>query len=154
MLILTSLLLVVVLPAAFSAEQSGMTVKEIHKDREAFANEDHEHEFLVNRVEGKSQNEEVSDVMVFSFITTLLLVLFTPITTVIFSIISAGSSLVIYYGIFMITYHIIHKFYTELSPTRRQPSLVTTIFAPVKGVAGEWLGEDGLQELTEFVTEH
>ena len=109
------------------------------------------------KVEEMRNKEVITELMVFSFITTTMLVLFTLIASI---LLSAGTSLVFYYGSFMVTYHIIYQFYQEIGAAQRRPSMMTALhelkvsivdqFSPIDVMY--WISEEGLTELTEFGT--
>ena len=118
------------------------------------------HDIFNDQVEEIRNKEVINELMVFSFITTTMLVLFTPISSILTGILSAGTSLVFYYGTFMVTYHIIYQFYQEIGAAQRRPSMMTALhelkvsivdqFSPIDVMY--WISEEGLTELTEFGT--
>jgi hypothetical protein len=118
------------------------------------------HDRYNDQVEEMRNKEVINELMVFSFITTAMLVLFTPIASILTGILSAGTSLVFYYGTFMVTYHIIYLFYQEIGAAQRRPSMMTALHELKDSLVDQfsldpidvmyWISEESLTELTEF----
>ena len=120
------------------------------------------HESLYAQEEERRNKEVINELMVFSFITTTMLVLFTPVASILTGILSAGTSLVFYYGTFMVTYHIIYQFYQEIGAAQRRPSMMTALHEFKDSLVDQfsldpidviyWISEESLKEVTEFGT--
>ena len=137
-------------------------------------NDEHEHlisekvedeKFAMDEIEeseGRKHTEVVSEIMVFSFITTIMLVFLTPLTTIMLSMISTSMSFIFYYGTFMLTYQVIYQFYQEIAATQKKPSVMSAIKNYKDSIVAQvgqeqvdlkyWISEESLEHLTEFVT--